>query len=298
MTTLKWSVLIAVLVVGNAVMAFLVLTGGEESRDTLTVDAVVGSPRFLQLESAILRLEEAVQALEAEPGETGNGGRERSEATVGEASGSVAADVSARVDALEKKIADLGAAFEAFEVATILGEEEPDFGADGGYVHADKLAEGGKHSAAAEGYLKFLENHPDHPDFHDIAQKARVSLLRSGYVDQAIDVLKQLIEKFPERQERDYSILATMEKNAERYDDAIEHLEASIERTADKQTRLWRLMYRAWYVHLRDGDAAGLAAYREVDRIRESLGVNIEKMKKRLAEKINVLEERLRAPGG
>ena len=85
--------------------------------------------------------------------------------------------------------------------------------------------------------------------------------------------------------------------NAERYDDAIEHVGASIERTSDKQTRLWRMMYRAWYIQLRDGDAAGIEAYREVEQTRQALGVNIEKMKTRLADKIREAEERLRAPG-
>ena len=88
-----------------------------------------------------------------------------------------------------------------------------------------------------------------------------------------------------------------MEKNAERYDDAIEHVGASIERTSDKQTRLWRMMYRAWYIQLRDGDAAGIEAYREVEQTRQAFGVNIEKMKTRLADKIREAEERLRAPG-
>lgn len=298
MSTVKWTLLVAVLVVGNVVTAFLVLTRGEASREMLAVDDVLGSPRVRELAASIARLEAAIEKLREEPVVERPGSGESTGARAGDApAAGNPADLMARVDGLETRIADLQKTFETFELATIMGGERPDFEADDGYVHADALAEAGKHSAAAEGYLKFLENHPDHPDYHDIAQKARASLLRSGYTEQAIDLQKQLIEKFPERQEDNYSTLATMEKNIKRYGDAIEHVGASIERTRDKQTRLWRMMYRAWYIQLRDGDAAGIEAYREVERTRQALGVNIEKMKTRLADKIREAEERLRAPG-
>lgn len=299
MTTFRWSVLAAALVVGNALTAFLVLTHGETARETISVDDVVRSPSFQRLESSVAQLEVTIQTLRAESGEArrDHAGSPDAVATGDAASGDFP-DLIARLGELEKKLTDLQRKFEAFEVSTILRGENPDFAADDGFVHADALADAGKPASAAEGYLEFLENHPDHPDFHDIAHKARSQLLRAEYVDQAIDLQKELIEKFPERQEENYETLAAMEKNAGRYDDAIEHLEAAIERTSHTQTGLWRQMYRAWYVQLRDGDAAGLEAYREVERTRESLGVNNEKMKKKLADKIREAEGRLRAADG
>ena len=104
-------------------------------------------------------------------------------------------DLVARVDGLETMLTDFQKTFEAFELATITGGDRPDFEADDGYVHADALAEAGKPSAAAEGYLKFLENHPDHPDYHDIAHKARKALQRAGYTEQAIDLQMRYLSR-------------------------------------------------------------------------------------------------------
>ena len=58
------------------------------------------------------------------------------------------------------------------------------------------------------------------------------------------------------------------------------------------------MMYRAWYIQLRDGDSAGIAAYLEVDEMRRGLGVENEKMAKKLAEKIREAEARLAAERG
>ena len=54
-------------------------------------------------------------------------------------------------------------------------------------------------------------------------------------------------------------------------------------------------MYWAWYNQLRDGDAAGLAAYQDVQREIESVGMIDEKVGVRVREKIAEIE---RANGG
>ncbi len=292
MTTARWCLLVAVLIGGNVVFAVIALTRKPAAvAPPRAVEKAVASPRLDELESAVERLARAVHALDAaRRSDSQSDGTRAAERTL--APDAVDA-LGQRVDSLEQALGDLRAEVAAIGDSAIAQAAQADFAADDGFVHADRLSEAGKHSLAAEGYIEFLENNAEHPDFHDIAHRARRELLRAGYVDRALDLQKALIERYPEYQEQNYSTLAMMEKNAGRYGDAIEHLTESINRTTHTETRLWRLMYRAWYIQLRDGDAAGLTAYRDVDRTRQELGVTTGKIPGKIAEKIEQIEKRL-----
>lgn len=96
---------------------------------------------------------------------------------------------------------------------------------------------------------------PDHPDDHDLAHRGRQALQNAGYVSHAIDWQKKLAEELPEHQEANYNTLAT--------------------------------------ISFGRGTAPGSEAYRDVDRVRRSLGVTTGNIPVKLAVKIKTIEDRL-----
>jgi hypothetical protein len=102
-----------------------------------------------------------------------------------------------------------------------------------------------------------------------------------------------MMKKVPETRDQDLMALAIMEKDSRRFDDAIQHAEESAALARNGDDRLWRLLYRAWFLQLRDGDAAGLQAYREVEGMTDAPGMRDRGPGKRAREKVAELEERL-----
>jgi tetratricopeptide (TPR) repeat protein len=300
MSDLRWSLVVAVLVVSNVASVAFVLWrrdgDGAERRAELLLD----SPRFRHLEETLAEVAARLDEREAAPPSRRAVPDEGTTQPAGAAPTAGGAEtVSARLAALEESIVALRRTIEESHAARAAAPEAPDFAAADGYVHADALLESGKYATAADGYLKFLAANPDHPDYRDLAAKARNALMKAGYSERAIDFQKELIEQFPEHRADDLATLSTLEKESKKYDDAIAHLSESIDLTVDTESRLWRMMYRAWYVQLRDGDAAGLDAYRELDRVRQQLQVVEGNFPKKLAATIAGLEARVAGgPGG
>ena len=115
-----------------------------------------------------------------------------------------------------------------------------------------------------------MEAHPEHPDARDILQKARDSFLKASYSDKAAWVQTQLMEQYPEHVAEDAKKMALMLKQQRRYDEAIGYIERAAAAASSDVDRLWRESYRAYLIQQRDGNAAGVDAYRdllgEIDR--------------------------------
>ena len=85
-------------------------------------------------------------------------------------------------------------------------------------------------------------------------------------------------------------MLAMLEKRMKKHDDAMRHFDESVELAATDQDRVSRLLSRAELVHERDGDSAGLEAYREVERLARAAGIELADEAGKRADRI---EERL-----
>ena len=278
---------VAVLIVTNVLQLIIAV-----SRDPVVVGGD-GAPfgiddRLGAIESSIEVLL-ARRSASARPLSTASSRDAREDGEEGEPATRVATELAAlrkAVAELSKTVADLAPQGPAAR------PEPPDFAADDGFVVASKLFEDGKYGSAAEGMLEFVEHHPDHPDRRDIMARARKAFARAGMVQRAVDLQKEIIEAFPKNRGDDYSTLARMEFDRKNYDAAVSALDESIALTRDPQEELWRRMYRAWYIELGRGPAAGIAAYKEVDAVREGYGIENAKMTERIAKKVADLEKR------
>jgi hypothetical protein len=204
-------------------------------------------------------------------------------------------EASKRLKAIEAEMARLGKLAEVVAPAQSAESRAELFSAEDGYVKADEFFELEKFVIAGEGYLTFLQNHPDHPDAHDIMKRARNAFQRAGYTDKAFWVQQEMIKAFPQQQAADLMELAMMEKDARRYDDAINHAAESAAMAANDEDRFWRLLYRAWYIELRDGPEASLTAYREVQSMINAAGYDQKGPGNRARDRIADLEKRIAA---
>jgi tetratricopeptide (TPR) repeat protein len=182
-------------------------------------------------------------------------------------------EVIERLEALEKSIAaknESGDELAALEIRDKLQEQ---YRADDGFAIAEELLAQGKFAAGGNGILTFLESHPDHPDTQDLMRRARDAFQQSGNLDKALWLHGEIMTKFPEHRGGDLHLLAMLEKRMKKHDDAMHHFDESVELAATDQDRMSRLLSRAELVHERDGDSAGLEAYREVERLARAAGI-------------------------
>ena len=140
------------------------------------------------------------------------------------------------------------------------------FAAEEGYLKADEYAAAGQYAIAGEGYLTFLQHHPDHADARDVMKKARDAFLKAGYKDKAFWVHEEMMKSFPQFQSGDLVEQARLEKEAGLYDNAVNHAAQAAEMASNPEERLWRRIYWAGYTQLRDGPAAGVVAMQQVQR--------------------------------
>jgi tetratricopeptide (TPR) repeat protein len=192
----------------------------------------------------------------------------------------VAVDPAARFDevirrlaALEKTIAAKNEASDQLAELKLRDKLREQYRAEDGSAIAEELLAQGKFAAGGNGILTFLESHPDHPDTQDLMRRARNAFQQSGYLDKALWLHGEIMKKFPEHREGDLYQLAMLEKRMKKYDEAMQHFNESVELARTEQDRLNRLLSRAELVHERDGDSAGLEAYREVERSARAAGV-------------------------
>ncbi len=196
-------------------------------------------------------------------------------------------EVLARIDGLEKTLASMKEMNDELAFAKLREKREEQFRSEDGYMVADELLAAKKFAVGANGILSFLEAHPDHPDTRDLMAKARDAFRQAGYPAKAIWLHEEMMRKFPENRGRDLYSLAMLEKHSRKIDSALEHITESVELANNPQERMNRMFYQAYLIHQRDGDPAGLAAYRNVARQATAAGVtNPAKEATRRAEEI------------
>lgn len=207
------------------------------------------------------------------------------------------APVSQRLQQVEASLARLQSSFDGISLEGASAERDALFRGPEGYLKADEYFAAGKFAIAGEGYLAFLEEHPDHPDAYNVLENARNAFKKAGYMDKAIWAQEELISNRAEGVlPKDLITLANLEKEAGNYDAAIKHTEAAAEMYGPGSDRLWQRLYSAWYHRLRDGNEAGLEKYREVQREIERAGYSEDKLGDRVREKIAEIE-RIQATG-
>jgi TolA-binding protein len=219
------------------------------------------------LEKRLAALEESVKELQQEVT-----GLSREKATK-------LAALEATVKALQKTMAGI-----SLEGAS--ADRQKLFAAEEGYLKADEYAAAGQYAIAGEGYLTFLQNHPDHADARDVMKKARDSFLKAGYKDKAFWVQEEMMKSFPQFQSADLWEQAGLEKEAGLYDNAVNHAAQAAEMASNPEERLWRRLYWAWYVQLRDGTPAGIAALQQVQREIATSGVNNPRLAENAAQRM------------
>ena|SRR5688572_19359415 len=199
-------------------------------------------------------------------------------------------EVIQRLDALEKSISAKNDASDELAVLELRRKLQEQYRAEDGFAIAEELLAQGKFAAGGNGILTFLESHPDHPDTQDLMRRARNAFQQSGNLDKALWLHGEIMKKFPEHRGGDLHSLAMLEKRMKKFDDAMHHFDESVELASTDQDRMSRLLSRAELVQERDGDSAGLEAYRQVERLARAAGIELADEAGKRADRI---EERL-----
>ncbi len=198
-----------------------------------------------------------------------------------------------RLALIEQTLAEMKDVNDELAAAELREKRQAQFRAEDGFSVADELLSQKKFAVAANGYLEFLNAHPDHPDAPDLTDKAAEAFRRAGYEEKAIWLKEQMLDQFPDRRGDTLHSLAVMKKQLHRYDEAIAHATEAAELAKNDESRLWRLLYRAYLFGQRDGDEAALPVYREIERAARSAGSGGPANQAR--EKIAAIERRLAA---
>lgn len=204
-----------------------------------------------------------------------------------------------RVAALEAQVKSLQQALTGVSLEKASSERNALFAAEEGYLKADEYAAAGQHAIAGEGYLTFLQKHPQHPDARDVMKKARDSFLKAGYKDKAFWVHDEMMKANPQHQPADIEELAYLEKEAGRFDAAAEHMAQAAQLDPNAESRLWKRLYWAYYVQLGNGNAAGVEALRQVQQEITASGVTNPLLHQRAQEHLIEWQQQLvRTPAG
>lgn len=178
-----------------------------------------------------------------------------------------------RVATLEAQVKSLQQALAGVNLEKAAAERNLLFAAEEGYLKADEYAAAGQHAIAGEGYLTFLQKHPQHPDARDVMKKARDAFLKAGYKDKAFWVHDEMMKANPQHQPADIEELAYLEKEAGRYGAAAEHMAQAAQLDPNVESRLWKRLYWAYYMQLGNGNEAGVEAVRLVQQEIAASGV-------------------------
>ncbi len=297
--------LIAVIVAGNIVTITLLISGRDSGSGS-------GVASFDNTDAAIAPLLEAINALRndvdrlsverARPSTPSTvsvapvTGEEASAAPAAAVDGALAArfdEVVERLQDLEKMLVAMKDVNDELAVAKLREKRQEQFRAEDGFTVADELLAQKQFAVGANGILTFLEAHPEHPDARDLMRKAREAFLQAGYGEKALWLQGEIMKKYPDHRGSDLYSLAMLEKRLRKLDDALRHINESMELATTDQDQMNRMFYRAYLIHQRDGDDAGLEAYREVQRLAGAAG--IEKPANVAGKRADEIETRLAA---
>ena len=203
-----------------------------------------------------------------------------------------------RVEALESAIEEIRGSLKTLNFEEESENRDALFRGEFGYEKADEFAALGNHAIAGNGYLLFLEAHPDHPDARDIMGKAREAYWQAGYKDKAGWVQTQMVESYPDNLSKDAQKMALMLKQQHRYDEALEYIDKAAGAATNDVDRLWRLSYRAFLIEQRDGNAAGAEAYRELTQQIDAANLSEDRLGIDTRDRLADLEKRLAQQGG
>lgn len=277
MNKVALALLISLVVAGNAVTIALLLSERPSGPRSGVAGVGDGDASLTPVLEAIAGLRENVDRLAnmrpVAPAELGSTQPEL--ASTQPADDTLAArldEVIERLQALEKTLAAMKDVEAELAVAKLREERLAQFRAEDGFKVADELLAQNQFAVGANGILTFLEEHPDHPDARDLMRKAADAFLKAGYGDKALWLHGEMMEKFPDPTGQDLFSLSMLEKQLRKFDDALRHINESLEIAPSEQHRMNRLFYRAFLIHTRDGDEAGLEAYREVERLAMARG--------------------------
>lgn len=299
MSKLGLALLIAVVAAGN-VATIAILLGVRSAAPAGDIEGAARADAALApivepLVQAIDALRQDVQRLSADA--AARGGAAALDDRPGAAAPADAA-LAARLDQVVERLAGLETTLAAMKdvndeltMAKLHEKRQEQFRAEDGFAVADELLAQKKLAVGANGILTFLDAHPEHPDARDLMKKARDAFFEAGYREKALWLHGEIMRKFPEQRSEDAYMLAMLEKQMRKYDDALRHIGESIDLSRTAQERLNRMFYRAYLIHERDGDAAGLEAYREVERAGRAAGVQFPSNE--AAKRAGEIEERL-----
>lgn len=289
-----FSLLIAALVLNCGLSLYLLATrnSATPAAATKSVAATKSDPdRLVDVEQALRGLRSQLSSLEQS---LGSPPPEAGQATGGKDSADTVVSLRDRLATMERSLAKLQGALDGISLEASSAERNELFIGENGHLKADEYFAAKQFAIAGEGYLKFLEAHPDHPDHRSILERARSAFNKAGYGDKAIWAQEELMRIYPERRTQDLMTLARLEKDAGRFESAATH---AAEAGALDQTsnRYWNLLYAAWYTELDQGPQASLDYYRNVQQQIVQAGYGEHALGVRAQEKIDELERRLAA---
>ncbi len=202
-------------------------------------------------------------------------------------------EMGERIAAVESGLEQVRKSIENLDFKKISEERNEIFRGELGYEKADEFMEAGAFAVAGNGYLQFLEANPEHPDARNIMHRARDAFARAGYNEKALWVQEEVIKNFPEFAGRDKYVMAMMLRKARRYDEALAQMEESVDLAKNDTERINRAFYRAYLIHQRDGNHAGVQAYRDLSKDIAQVGFTDQNVGKETLKRIADLESRL-----
>ncbi len=274
MSKLAIGLLVSVVVAGNVITSVLLLGLRDSGPVSELASVDDGDAAAAALHEAIDSLREDVNRLSLALASRPSSSRATTDPAES-GGGDLAArfdEVIERLEALEKSIAAKNEASDDLAAFELREKRQEQFRSEDGFAVAEELLAEKKFVVGANGILTFLESHPDHPDAQDLMRRARSAFLQSGYLDKALWMQDEIMKKFPEHRGGDLYQLGMLEKRMKKFDDATRHLDESVGLATTDPDRMKRLFGRAELVHERDGDRAGLEAYREVERLATAAG--------------------------
>ena len=277
-------VAVALMSICVSLLAYFKRSGGDDATAKQKVERASQPPSALPTNDGEpdARIRQRLERLEAALGSSPQGDAEAESETA-------APSIDDRLTSLEASIAKLQSAFNGISLESASEERDELFRGEDGHLKADEYFAAGKFAIAGEGYLKFLEANPDHPDAFNILGRARNSFKRAGYMDKAIWAQEELIKNAGQPRSQDLSTLANLEKMNGQYEEAAQHVDEAAD-MLEGSDRLWKRLYWAWYTQLGEGNDAGVTAYREVEKEIIASGYRDHRLGEQVRKKIAEIE--------